>query len=271
MSRDYKQIGASLQAWYGGKNGAYLQASLREVISPILDVSFGYHIVQIGVAQGLDLFCQSRINHQIYISDQAGAGVNLLSHNDELPLDSDSIDTVIAHHSLEFGPEPHGVLREIQRVLAPQGHLIVIGFNPYSLLGGGAVIRRLGRQPLWQAQHPVSSHRASDWLQLLGCEVQSCNYIYSLPPIGRGALNRCSRRADAWSNKHNLATGGLYVLHAIKQVSALNKPRLGLRERGGRLIGLAVPKPVAAPSPTPSVTGSTQAAKIMEKSPREAH
>jgi SAM-dependent methyltransferase len=271
MSRDYNQIGAHLETWYGGNNGAYLKASLRDVIAPILDVAFGYHILQIGVAQGLDLFCQSRISHRIYISEQVGAGVNLLSRNDELPLESDSIDTVIAHHSLEFGPDPHAVLREIQRVLAPQGHLIVVGFNPYSLLGGAAAIRRFGRQPLWQEQHPVSRHRASDWLQLLGCEVQSCNYLYSLPPMGTGVLNRWSSTADAWSNKHNLATGGLYILHAIKQVSALNKPRLGLRERGGRLIGLAVPKPVATPSPTPSVTGSTQAAKIMEKSTREAH
>lgn len=271
MSRDYNQIGPDLQAWYGDKNGAYLKASIRKVIAPILDVAFGYHILQIGVAQSLDLFCQSRISHRIYISEQPGAGVNLVSRNDELPLESDSIDTVIAHHSLEFGPDPHGVLREIQRVLAPQGHLIVIGFNPFSLLGAAAIMRRFGGQALWQAQQPVSRHRASDWLQLLGCEVQSCNYLYSLPPIGSGALNRWSSGADAWANKHNLASGGLYVLHAIKQVSALNRPRLGLRARGGRLIGLAVPKPVAAPSPTSSVKRPAQVAKIMEKLPRETH
>ena len=271
MLHDYKQVGPDLQTWYGGKNGAYVKASLDEVIAPILDIAFGYHILQIGVAQGLDLFCQSRISHRIYISEQAGAGVNLLSRNDELPLECDSIDTVIAHHSLEFGPDPHGVLREIQRVLAPQGHLIVIGFNPFSLLGAGALMRRFAGQPLWQAQHPVSCHRASDWLKLLGCEVQSCNYLYGLPPMGSGALNYWSSRGDAWSNKHNLATGGLYILHAIKQVTAVNKPRIGLRERGGRLIGLAVPKPVAAPSPTTSVTILAPVAKIMEKSPRETY
>jgi len=117
----------------------------------------------------------------------------------------------------------------------------------------------------------VSRHRATDWLHLLGCEVQSCHYVYGLPPAGSGKFYQWLTLADNWANKQNLPTGGLYVLHAIKQVSAINRPRLGLRERGGRLIGLAVPKGVAVPSPTPSVTGPARVAKIMEKKPYETH
>ena len=247
-----------LDAWYQSENGQYLLDSLRRTLQPILEVSFGYHILQIGVAAACPLHEQSAINHRIYVADRAGANVTLVSHSDELPLESDSIDAMIVHHSLEFGPDPHRVLREIQRVLAPQGHLLVVGFNPYSLFGAGVALQRLARKPLWQQQHPVSRQRLTDWLHLLGCEVQSHHQVYSVPPLGSGRLREWLTRADAWCNAHKLPLGGLYVLHAIKQVSALNRPGLRLRERGERLIGLAVPKPSTVPSPAPAVPGSTR-------------
>lgn len=261
MSSKSHHSSRHLESWYQGKNGQYLLTCLQQAMQPVLDISFGYHILQMGVTPGCQLYQQSTINHRIYSGEQAGAGVNLITQSDELPLESDSIDTLIAHHSLEFGPNPHRVLREMQRVLVPQGHMLIVGFNPYSLLGAGAALRRLAKRPLWQQQCPVSRHRLSDWLHLLGCEVQSCNNVYTLPPVGSGKVYDLLRRGDAWSNGHNLSTGGLYVLHAIKQVSALNKPRNRLRERGERLIGLAVPKPGATPSPAPAVPGSNRVTK----------
>ena len=261
MSSESPNISSQLESWYQRKNGGYLLASLRQALQPILDISFGYHILQMGVATGYQLYGQSTINHRIYTAEQPGPGVNLVTHSDELPLESDSIDTLIAHHSLEFGPNPHSVLREMQRVLAPQGHMLIVGFNPYSLLGAGASLGRITGNTLWRAQHPVSRHRLTDWLHLLGCEVQSCSHVYGLPPVGGKKLHALLTQGDAWSTSHNLPTGGLYVLHAIKQVSALNKPRLRLRERGERLIGLAVPKPSAAPSPAPAVPGTSQVLK----------
>ena len=260
MSSKSSPISEHLKSWYQRKNGQYVLASLRAALQPVLDISFGYHILQMGVAPGCELYEHSTINHRIYTGDQLGPAVNLVAHGDELPLESDSVDTLIAHHSLEFASNPHGVLREMQRVVAPQGQLLIIGFNPYSLLGAGAAVRRVfSRDPLWQQQQPLSRHRLTDWLHLVGCEVQSCSHVYGLPPVGSGNLNTWLANADAWSTAHNLPTGGLYVLHAVKQVSGLNKPRILLRERGERLIGLAVPKPRAAPSPAPAVPSAHRA------------
>ena len=245
-----------LEAWYQRKNGPYLLASLRQALKPTLDVSFGYHILQMGVARGCQLYEESTINHRIYAAAQVGSNVSLVTQSDDLPLESDSIDTLIAHHSLEFTPNPHKVLREMQRVLAPQGHMLIIGFNPYSLMGLRATVGRLVRNPLWQ-HRTVSRHRLIDWLHLLGCEVQDCRHVYGLPPIGRGKLRTLLTQGDIWSTEHRLPTGGLYVLHAIKQVSALNKPRSRLRRRGERLIDLAVAKPSATPSPVSAIPGSS--------------
>lgn len=94
MSSESPRISQQLESWYQRKNGRYLLTSLRQALEPILDVSFGYHILQMGVAPGCELYSQSTINHRIYSAEQPGSNVSLVSHSDELPLESDSIDTL---------------------------------------------------------------------------------------------------------------------------------------------------------------------------------
>ncbi len=257
MTTQCIDILTELESWYERDNGQYLLASIREVHQKLLDTSFGYHIVQLGSSRGHPLFDSSPINHRIYAAQRPGKGVGLVTLADELPLESDSIDTVIAHHSLEFAEYPHQVLREIQRVLTPQGHLLLVGFNPYSLQGLNTRLRGLSGNSLWHHHKPVSERRLTDWLHLLGCEVHSSTRLYSVPPTGGNRLRQWLMRCDDWSNRHNLPVGGLYILHAVKQVSALQRPRHPLRLRSERLIGLAVPKPGAAPSPTPATPAAS--------------
>ncbi len=244
MAQECSDILRQLESWYDSESGAYLLQCIRETLGDVLETSFGYHILQLGITREHPLFEGSPINHRIYAAEAPGHCVNLLARGHELPLESDSIDLVIAHHSLEFGENPHQVLREIQRVLTPQGQLLVIGFNPFSLHGIGAWLRGLRRQSLWRGHSPVSESRMSDWLRLLGCEVQARFRLYSLPPVGHGRLRRWLTRSDRWCSRHNLPSGGLYILHAIKQVSALHRPYRA-RPRRARLIGLAAP--AAAP------------------------
>jgi len=241
-------IFTELESWYARDNGQYLLQATRHALQDSLDTAFGYHILQLGVSCRQPLCEGSRIHHRIYCAERAGAGVGLVAHPEELPLDSDSVDTVIAHHCLEFAFNPHQVLREIQRVLTPQGRLLIVGFNPYSLLGCNTRLRGLLRHPLWSRHQPVSELRLRDWLHLLGFEVVNTSRLYGLPPVGAGWLRQWMSRGDAWMGRHNLPVGGLYILHATKQVAGLHRPRRHLL-RGSRLIGL-VPKP--APTPTPS-------------------
>ncbi len=243
-------ISRELESWYARENGQYLLRDTRQVLQGLLDTSFGYHILQLGISAGPDLIEQSPINHQIHCCERAGTGTQLVAAADELPLESDSIDVLVAHHSLDFAANPHQVLREMQRVLTPQGQLLIIGFNPYSLLGLGARMRGISAASLWNRHRPMGENRLVDWLHLLGCEVEKRTRLYSLPPLGRGRLRALMERGDAWCAKHNLALGGVYILHAVKQTHALNRPRSSLRR--ARLIDLTVPKPAVTPSPTPA-------------------
>ncbi len=251
MSGNSSDISTALESWYGGERGQYLLDKLKQGLQPILDLTFGYHILQVGSLCDGALLAGSPINHRIIAGNTAGETVDLVAEADELPIDSDSVDAVIALHCLEFSDQPHRILRELQRVLTPQGHLILVGFNPYSLLGLQTRVRGWVGNDLWRAHAPLSAHRVQDWLHLLSCEIESVQHFYSLPPVGRGRFRDWMASGDAWCQRHGSPVGGLYAVHAIKQVAGHNRPAQQQRRRE-RLIGLAVPKPAATPSPVPA-------------------
>ena len=62
----------------------------------------------------------------------SGEGVGALARPDALPLATDSVDALLLPHTLELHDNPHEVLREVARVLIPEGHVVVLGFNPVS-------------------------------------------------------------------------------------------------------------------------------------------
>jgi SAM-dependent methyltransferase len=251
MVNNFNERSVALESWYSRGNGRYILDQTRAALQEMLTTSFGYHILQMGITRQHRLFDDSLINHKIYLSGRIGGDVGLVARGDALPLEGDSIDTLVAHHCLDFASDPHQVLREMQRVLAPQGQLMIIGFNPYSLLRCSTLLRGLSRESLWHHHHPISNNRLTDWLRLLGCEVQSTHHLYAVPPAGAGKLQQRVAQCDLWSRERNLPVGGLYIVHAIKQVSALHPPRRRLRFGRNRLIGLTMSKPAATPSPTP--------------------
>jgi SAM-dependent methyltransferase len=253
MTTKSSDIFAELEQWYARRNGEYVLDSIRRYLDSRLDTAFGYHILQLGITRQHPLFGSCNINHRVYASEQTGKAVGLVANVDELPLASDSIDVLIAHHSLEFDENPHQALREMHRVLAPQGHLIVVGFNPYSAFGGAAYLKGLSSTSPWRHHNPVNTARVADWLNLLGCEVRNTTYLYSIPPLGNGKIRDLMINCDRWFNGHNLPLGGLYVMHAVKQVPRLIRPRRRLLPARERLIGLSVAKPTAAQYPAPTI------------------
>ena len=150
MSGQFSEIFGELESWYRQDRGQYALEQTRAALRRHLETGFGYHILQLGPLRSESLLDHSPINHRIYAGDRAGGQVGLLCDGDEIPLESDSVDVVVAHHCLEFSNHPHQVLRELQRVLTPQGHLLLVGFNPLSLRGLGTSLRRLHRRSPWR-------------------------------------------------------------------------------------------------------------------------
>ena len=248
MALQFSEICTRLETWYAGPRGQYLLDQERVLTRGLLDNVFGYHQLQIGVTRHQALADDSQVSHKIYSNMLPGGDVGLLSEPEFLPFANDSIDVVILHHALEFAERPHALLREVHRVVAPQGHIVVVGFNPASLYGIGARIAGLLPDRLWSESHHIGTRRLTDWLDLLGAEVEMVQHCFVTPPAGGARLFRLLSRCDALAMKYRLPLGGVYAMRAQKKVSTLTPMRIRWRKQlGPRLIGLTVPKPVASP------------------------
>ncbi len=247
MAHEFSEISQQLETWYARDAGERLFAEIRARSAPLLETAFGYHILQLGPLPGRSLLHDSRIHHKIIAGEAGTSGVTLPCECAELPLESDSVDIVVALHTLEFCHNPHNCLREMQRVLTPNGHLLIVGFNPYSLKGLSQRLRGALGNSLWRTRRPVSQYRLNDWLHLVGCKVECFEHLYPLPPWGSGRIHRTVIQLNAALNRHQLPIGSVYLAHAIKQVPNIRRPIQRLARRRS-FIGLGV----ANPAPTPS-------------------
>lgn len=242
------EISRALESWYARAGGAEMLVAIGEELQPILDLAFGYHVLQYGPMARHRLIAGSPINHHLIGSDSAVGEPTLLCHGDELPLESDSVDMLVAFHALEFSAHPHACLREMQRVLRPRGHLVIIGFNPRSLAGLVRAARQRRPDSLWARHRPVSAHRLTDWLHLVNCELETIRHLHHLPLLGRGRLRGGIETVDRWALRQGLPGGSVYLAHALKQVPGARRPRPVRLAADSRLAGLAVAgRPTAAP------------------------
>lgn len=171
-----------MSAWYQTALGQFLLDELREKLEPVLSTSFGYYSIQIGCAsESEQLLKPCRVKRHFKL-DKIVAGTDVCARSAFLPIANDSVDLVVLMHHLSATEEPHALLREVSRILIPQGKLIIIDFNPMSLWG----LRHFFQS--WLEQIPWSGHyftaaRLTDWMQLLGFDLQKHLKVGYLPPI----------------------------------------------------------------------------------------
>ena len=182
--------GASLQQWFLRPPGTLLLDAERSVLKEILPYLFGYHIVQLGRLGESALLEGSRISHQILVDVEpdadakfgTGEGSPMRCLAAYLPFDADSVDVIVLPHQLEFNRDPHQVLREVERCLIPEGHVVILGLNPWSLWGLWRLLLAWRADPPWCGRY-LSMARLRDWLHLLGFDIEMTRRIYFRPPL----------------------------------------------------------------------------------------
>ncbi len=214
--------------WQQLPAGAELKRALENQLAEQLQCAFGYHLLSLGrYAATLDMSgCPVRHHWSL-----AQANGHIQALPEALPLQTDSIDVALLPLTLEFSPDPHALLREVQRVLIGDGHLIIAGFNPWSLWGARRALtgRPLSRKAEpWQARF-LSAGRIGDWLKLLGFEIAVTRYHHYLPPLRSEAWQRRWRFMDAVGQRAWRNTGAMYVIAAQKRVLPLTPIRLARR------------------------------------------
>lgn len=235
--------------WLASPAGQYVTRWETEQLSRLVVDMFGYYALQLGFLE-LDALQANRMPHRIRVSTaregRPGLAPDLIVGGfEELPLESQSVDLVVLPHQLEFSPAPHQILREVDRVLRPEGRLVVVGMNPLSLWG---LRQSLSRRPFSPFLPPtgqlIGMPRLRDWMKLLSFEIDSGHYGCYAPPC----------RTQKWLDRmHFLETAGdrwwpicgaVYMLSAVKRV------------RGMRLVGPAWKRlPTSKSAPAVAVSG----------------
>ena len=215
--------------WYEGLLGRSALDTLENVCAELMSEAFGYYAIQTGILSGKhDLLKASRIattfsiaNANVKHHQQQQAvpkKISVISSPEQLPVATDNVDLVVASHVLESSQDPHQVLREIDRVLVPEGHCILIGFNPLAHVKMGGLLSALKKD---KDNRAPSMFRIKDWFSLLGFEVLESHYVGLRPNIKNKKLFAKMGWMENWGEFAGPALGKLYVLHVRKQVIAM--------------------------------------------------
>lgn len=223
-----------LSDWLASPAGRYLLAwEQAQYDAAVADV-FGYFALQCGMPQ-IDCLRENRMQSRIharYRRDASHGGGTLestittvqIDDFDELPFASQSLDLVALPHVLDLAHDPHQVLREVDRVLRPEGRLFVTGLNPISLWGARQAI------PLLKPFMPppfrsIAAPRLCDWLRLLSFEPDRGRYGCYRPPCRTEKWLEHTAFMERAGDRWWPVCGAVYFIAAIKRV------------RGMRLIG----------------------------------
>lgn len=207
----------TLQDWFTTPLGQYLLEKEQAYLDDVTPDIFGFHALQLGMTE-VDLLRASRIAHRVRIDSSGRPDLYAKSH--ELPLATQSIDLVVLPHVLEFSAQPHEILREVDRVMMPEGRLVIVGFNPWSLWGLRSSVGFARAEFPWNG-HFVSLLRVKDWLALLGFDVNAGRLVGYAPPFDSETVRRRFAFMEPAGDRWWAVGGAVYMLQAIKRVRGM--------------------------------------------------
>lgn len=230
---DCRLSAQSLNEWLSSAQGDYVLKREQDYFDKTVEDIFGFNALQLGLSEQ-PFLRRSRMPLRMSGEEAVTADVRLC--HDELPFACESVDLLLLPHILEFAENPHQILREVERVMMPEGNLLISGFNPYSLWG---LRRKLGRKQGYPwCGNFIALKRLKDWLALLGFVVVDVRFSAYVPPFNRAtSLARCCFM-DGSGDRRWAGSGGVYFLHAIKRVPGM---RLIQPKWNKKLVGSLIP------------------------------
>jgi len=215
-------LSTDLQAWFATPLGAYLLASEQAYFDHEVADVFGFNALQLGLASQ-DFLRANRMpfhSRLVPLESDAQGAAQVRADFQALPILGNSADLVLLPHVLEFSDSPHQVLREVVRILMPEGHVIVSGFNPWSLWGARQTFDRGRGEVPWCGQF-INLPRLKDWMALLGIEIAAGRMCCYIPPVVSQKWVDRLAFLEAAGDRWWPFAGGVYFLHGIKRVQGM--------------------------------------------------
>lgn len=233
----------SLQHWQQTPLARELMSLEGAQINSSLNDLFGYHLMELNSIATPASFLQSPINHCFRLSPIAGNDAQALAELECLPLENESVDVAVLHHTLDFAQNPHQVLREVNRVLIARGTLIIVGFNPVSLQGLWRFVAQWCSASSFWKRNSLRAGRVVDWMRLLDCDVVDLKRGFYRPPFNSDRVLSALRFCDVLGKRLKLPWGAYYVLVARKERTCM-RPLRPVWETFNPVVGL-----MARPTP----------------------
>ena len=232
-----------LREWFDSPLGRSLQGLEAHHLRAVLPNLYGTVAAQLGRIGELSLMDACIAPTRILVDHHAGPDAcSVRGLPEALPLETKSADVLILPHTLDFCQDPHQVLREVGRVLRPEGHVVILGFNPMSLWGFRRLIARRPRAAPWCGKF-FRLARVKDWLALLDFETTHGTMLYYRPPLrNEGFMHRLhflDRMGDRWWPM----MAGVYLVVAKKRVVGVMP--LPLKWKTQRVAGRVATQPTA--------------------------
>jgi SAM-dependent methyltransferase len=256
----------SLTDWFQTPPGRYLLEWEQSQFDQAVANLFGYNALQLGLSelQGLqanrmphrwlalpeELMALPLVGARSASPEQGADGdldrgpssprvvtvasqVALVTNAAALPFPAASLDLLVLPHTLELSADPHHVLREVERVLVPEGRVVISGFNPHSLWGlrqGRATLAaRMGlghlaisRLYLPEAGDFIAPRRLKDWLRLLSFEVESERFGCYRPAVKTEKWLQRFAWMDRGGPRWWPILGSVYFQVAVKRVRGMH-------------------------------------------------
>lgn len=225
----------SADDWLATPQGSYVADWVQGRHDHLVADIFGFNALQLGMLQR-DLLRANRMPLRVRGGPcgEVGARFELES----LPFASTSVDLVVLPHLLEFASNPHQILREVERVLVPEGQVIITGFNPLSLWGIRRHVGSDGGDYPWSGSY-LSVMRIKDWLSLLGFEIQLGSFGCYAPAVTQEKWLRRWHFMESAGDRWWPFAGAIYVVQAVKRVQGMRLIMPRWRERMARAKALA--------------------------------
>ena len=213
-----------IDTWYQTQLGQTVLKLEQQQLRVLPRVMFNKNLVQLGATSQSVSGLNMPATHLFLVSTNPSKQCStnrVQSTFEQLPFPNDSAHTVILPHVLEFQIDPKIILTEAWRILEPDGHLVILGFNPWSLWG-------LAKQTLNLPDHAKlhSMGKLNYWLAGLNAEIVLKRSFLFAPPFSNlktiDTLQN-SEKALTWLFPNN---GGIFLLIAKKQILPLTPIRI---------------------------------------------
>jgi SAM-dependent methyltransferase len=192
IEQQIKQFYA-LNEWFQSSLGLSVADEFRKQLSPVLDYLKGETLLQLGSCSRNSWLDDLQFTNKWIASPFSIDKKNsLISSLNQIPLQRNSIDCIVAPLTMEPFDNSLNLIDEIDRILKPMGYVVFLCFNPWSLWGGAMKCGLLNCYAEKKLKMHTPFHLNRIFLQR-GYRQCSLNNFYYIPPVNnKSLLNKLS-------------------------------------------------------------------------------